>query len=144
MSRVRTRVRVVNGKGDSVYKTIVVGFHKSSSAREAVRHAAGLASAVGADLHLVAAVPEGSGADQARHAAEAALESYQLGTAKSVQTHAVPGDPAKAICQVATDVGADLVVVGNKGLKESRRSMSSVAGAVSHEAPCAVLIAHTT
>ena len=125
-----------------MYKTIVVGFHKSNSAREAVRHAAGLAS--GADLHLVAAIPEGSGADQARHEAEAALESYQLGTAKSVQTHAVTGDPAKAICQVATDVGADLVVVGNKGLQSSRRSMSTVAGAVSHEAPCAVLIAHTT
>ncbi len=126
-----------------MYGTIVVGFHKSDSAREAVRHAAGLASAVGADLHLVAAIPDGSGADPARREAEAALESYQLASAKSVKTHTVTGDPAAAICRVAADVDADLVVVGNKGLQSSRRTLGSMAGAVSHNVPCAVLIAHT-
>jgi nucleotide-binding universal stress UspA family protein len=59
-------------------------------------------------------------------------------------THALPGDPAKAILTVAKEVGADLIVVGNKGMKGKGRFLGSVPNDVAHQASCAVLVASTT
>jgi nucleotide-binding universal stress UspA family protein len=59
-------------------------------------------------------------------------------------THALPGDPAKAILSVANEVGADLIVVGNKGMKGAKRVLGSVPNDIAHQAPCAVLIVSTT
>ena len=123
-----------------MYDRIVVGFTKSASAREATQHAAHLADALGAELHLVSAF---SGEDSARADAEAALESYALHCARPPKTHALPGDPADAILRVATEVDADLVVVGNKGMQGAKRVLGSAPNTISHKAPCAVLIVHT-
>jgi nucleotide-binding universal stress UspA family protein len=60
-----------------------------------------------------------------------------------VDTHAKAGSPADAICEVATDVQADLIVVGNKGMSGARRILGSVPNSVAHQAPCSVLIADT-
>ena len=54
------------------------------------------------------------------------------------------GAPADAICEVATRVDADLIVVGNKGMRGVRRVLGSVPNSVAHQAPCAVLIAFTS
>ncbi len=51
--------------------------------------------------------------------------------------------PAAAICKVAEAVQADVVVVGNKGMKGARWVMGSVPNAVAHKAHCAVLIVPT-
>ena len=57
--------------------------------------------------------------------------------------HGKAGDPADAICEVAAEVGADVIVVGNKGMNGVRRVLGSVPNSVAHQAPCSVLIAFT-
>jgi nucleotide-binding universal stress UspA family protein len=52
------------------------------------------------------------------------------------------GDPADVLCAIAEQHGADLLVVGNKGMK--RRVLGSVPNSVSHKAPCSVVIVKTT
>ena len=50
------------------------------------------------------------------------------------------GDPADAILDVAEEQGADLIVVGNKGMTGAKRFLlGSVPNKVSHHAPCSVL-----
>ena len=45
---------------------------------------------------------------------------------------------------MATNEGADLIVVGNKGMHGTHRVLGSVPNSVAHQAPCAVLIVATT
>lgn len=52
------------------------------------------------------------------------------------------GDPADVLCGIAEQHGADLLVVGNKGMQ--RRVLGSVPNSVSHKAPCSVVIVKTT
>jgi nucleotide-binding universal stress UspA family protein len=52
------------------------------------------------------------------------------------------GDPADVLCDIAEQHGADLLVVGNKGMQ--RRVLGSVPNSVSHKAPCSVVIVKTT
>jgi nucleotide-binding universal stress UspA family protein len=62
-----------------------------------------------------------------------------------VETHAREGDPADAILDVAEEEGADLIVVGNKGMTGAKRFLlGSVPNKVSHHAPCSVMIIRTT
>jgi nucleotide-binding universal stress UspA family protein len=60
----------------------------------------------------------------------------------NVQVHSVSQAPPKAVLEVAQAVGADLIVVGNKGM--DRRIFGSVPSAIARDAPCNVLIAKTT
>ena len=60
-------------------------------------------------------------------------------------THHEEGDPGKALITVAKAAEADLVVVGNRGMKGLKRFvLGSVPNDVAHGAPCAVLILKTT
>ena len=62
-----------------------------------------------------------------------------------VETHHEEGDPAKALITIAKKVEADLVVVGNRGMKGVKRLvLGSVPNDVAHKSPCAVLILKTT
>ena len=62
-----------------------------------------------------------------------------------VEVHAREGDPADAILDVAEEQGADLIVVGNKGMTGAKRFLlGSVPNKVSHHAPCSVMIIRTT
>jgi nucleotide-binding universal stress UspA family protein len=55
------------------------------------------------------------------------------------------GPPGDVLLGIAEDHGADLVVVGSKGMTgASRFVLGSVANTVSHHAPCDVLVVHTT
>ena len=69
-----------------------------------------------------------------------------LATAEGVasELHAATGDPADAIVGVGDREGADLIVVGNKGMKGARRVLGSVPNTVAHRATCSVLILPTT
>jgi nucleotide-binding universal stress UspA family protein len=147
-----------------LFKRIVVGTDGSETAGEAVRQAVGLAKATGAALDVVSAyepVPrhrlrEESGeipgdiahAVGPREDVHVILEGA-AGPAQEagveVQTHAREGDPADAILDVAEEIGADLVVVGNKGMTGARRFLlGSVPNKISHHAPCGVYIVRTT
>ena len=129
-----------------MYKVIVVGAHKSESARRAVTEAINLARSLDAQVHLVAAYPKDTGPVDGKDSpgrADAQRNLDALVPAASfltITTHALPGDPAKAILTVADEVGADLIVVGNKGMKGKGRFLGSVPNDVAHHAPCAVLI----
>jgi len=50
----------------------------------------------------------------------------------------------KALASVVADVDADLIVVGNKGMKGAGRILGSVTNTVAHKANCNVLIVSTS
>ena len=147
-----------------MFGSIVVGTDGSETAGEAVRQATDLAKAVGARIHVVSAfepvgnqrlreertqvpddmqwmVNEREDVDATlRRAGEAIQE-----TGVDVETYARQGDPADAILDVAEEQGADLIIVGNKGMTGAKRFLlGSVPNKVSHHAPCSVLIIRTT
>jgi nucleotide-binding universal stress UspA family protein len=73
---------------------------------------------------------------------DAAEEAKRAGV--RVETHARPGDPADVLVDVAEEVGADLLVIGNRGMTGVKRFvLGSVPNKVSHHAPCSLLIVDT-
>jgi nucleotide-binding universal stress UspA family protein len=147
-----------------VFRSIVVGTDGSETAAKAVDAAVQLAQLSGATLEIVSAYePVGSQPlrEEARQvppdlqwivnrradvdatlrdAAERARDGGVI-----PQTHAREGDPADAILDVAEELGAELIVVGNKGMTGAKRFLlGSVPNKVSHHAPCAVMIIRTT
>ena len=143
-------------------ETIVVGSDGSDTAAVAVRNAAELAKSLGARLHIVSAYRALSGvrvagadADPERAgwavsptvSVDAVLDGV-AGTARAMasraECYARKGDPAEAILDVAEEQGADLIVIGSKGVQGRWRSLlGSVPDKVSHHAPCSVLIVRT-
>jgi nucleotide-binding universal stress UspA family protein len=147
-----------------MFRSIVVGTDGSATAAEAVRRAGVLAAAFRADLHVVnayqppvmvlatAAEPgvmpgaflqwEDAARDDARRLLDAVARGL-VGVGDSLTTHAVRAHPASAILAVADEVAADLVVVGNRGMKGARRVLGSIPNHVSHHASCDVLVVDT-
>ena len=147
-----------------MFQSIVVGTDGSQTAGEAVREAVELAKGVGARIDLVSAYEPVAG-HRLREEARQAPEDLQWivnpredveatlrdaaerveGAGVEVSTYAREGDPADAILDVAEERGADLIVVGNKGMTGAKRFLlGSVPNKVSHHAPCSVLIIRTT
>lgn len=127
-----------------MYRTIVVGTDGSERAGRALRAAADLAVACDATLHVVHAI-QGTRESVVR-AGDTVLEqvSADLGDhGVRLRTHAVQGHAADAILDFAFDAGADLIVVGNRGMTGKGRVLGSVPNAVAHDARCAVLILNT-
>ena len=139
-------------------ESIVVGTDGSQTATRAVKEAARLARALGAELHIVSAydprpsalsalsgefaMPPDGDADALEAmlaAAAAALRAEGL----LVATHAAGGNPADALVEVAAAVGASTIVVGNQGMHGAKRVLGSVPNTVSHKARCNVLIVST-
>jgi nucleotide-binding universal stress UspA family protein len=141
-----------------MFTTVVVGTDWSGTAEVAFVKALELARAGGGRLHVVTASPQSpppasgrsAGASGSRSLgpdfqADVVLERTldRLGANDvDVRQHTVTGDPGNAIVAVAEQVGADLIVVGNRGMH--RRVLGSVPNKVSHHAPCDVLIVQTT
>ncbi|HEV7523926.1 MAG TPA: universal stress protein, partial [Acidimicrobiia bacterium] len=128
------------------FERIVVGVSKADSAKEAARRAIELAQKFGAELHLVVAfegTDTGPQSASRRHA-EGMLESIALSYSGKTLTHALPDDPTAAILRVADEVDADLIVVGNKGMRGAARVLGSVPNSIAHKASCSVLIVSTT
>ena len=146
-----------------MFVSMVVGTDGSDTAREAVRQATDLARRLGAKVHLVSAyepVPEArlreerDGVPQdmewminPREDVNSTLEDAAQAIRDEgieVDVHPREGDPADAILDVAEEQGADLIVVGNKGMTGAKRFLlGSVPNKVSHHAPCSVLIVRT-
>jgi len=146
-----------------MFTKLVVGTDGSQTADEAVRKAAELAGTAGAELHIVSAYEPVAPARLREEAVEApkdiewainpredvdaTLERAKgiAGEGVTVEVHARQGDPADAILDVAEEIEADVIVVGNKGMTGARRFLlGSVPNRISHHAPCAVLIIRTT
>ncbi|SRR6056297_648510 len=123
----------------SMHAPILVATHHSSTADQVIERAARFAVAVGAELHAVSVVPDlvvgaavgaAGGAALARQADEHRAEcrralaratevGHDLGAV--VTEHLVQGEAAAQIAHVADTIGADLIVLGSRGLDAAGR-----------------------
>ncbi len=142
-------------------ESIVVGTDGSVTARRAVDEAVRLAQALDAEIHVVSAfepvrgahisgAPEGAAkvwAPLPDSEVEAKLSEARAAIRMRdvpVKTHAVQKDPADALLRVADEVGASMIVVGNRGMHGAKRFvLGNVPNKVSHNANCNVLIVST-
>jgi nucleotide-binding universal stress UspA family protein len=133
-------------------RNIVVGYDGSETAKRALERAAELASKYGASVTAVSAVHVLHSAGRtagARDPEEVAERRQELAEAeaflaeKGIKANLVEGhgDPAEVIVDAAKEVGADLIVIGTRGLGAAERVLlGSVSTKVLHDAPCDVLV----
>ena len=139
-----------------MFSTIAVGTDGSATASEAVRGAAEIARRHESSLVLLSAFQNAPSpkADedievQWASSSSARMQSMLEQTAAELgqegidcRTLSGEGDPAEVLVRLAADCGADLLVIGNKGMK--RRVLGSVPNTVTHKAECSVLVIKTT
>lgn len=120
-----------------MYTKILIATDGSETATKAARIGSSLASSVGASaLVLHVGAPDDG---------ERVLKAAKADLGDGIDTRTVSGGAAEKIIEVAEEIGADLIVVGNKGMTGARRFLlGSVPNQVSHHAPCNVLIVKTT
>lgn len=121
-----------------------MGTDGSERAGRAVTRAVELAALSGATLHVIHAY-QGT-RDSIVAAGRAVADRVQQELADcgaTVETHALQGNPADVMVAWAEEHGADLIVVGNRGMTGAGRILGSVPAAIAREAPCAVLIVPT-
>jgi nucleotide-binding universal stress UspA family protein len=141
-------------------ESIVVGTDGSETAKRAVQEAVRLAKALGAEVHIVSGFHPLRGAHisgaptgaakiwqplpdaNVEATVQEAAAAVRLAGVK-VKTHVVQDDAADAVLNVAKDVNASTIVVGNRGMRGGRRVLGSVPNTVSHKAGCNVLIVQT-
>ncbi|MFI1188188.1 universal stress protein [Streptomyces californicus] len=148
----------------SSYRVVMVGTDGSESSFAAVEGAARLAAACGAELVVVCAYQPMHGPELSRAQDQLGAEAYQVvGSAPAedtlrvardrargqgvpeVRTFAVQDDPVPALVNAAAEHGADLLVVGNRGLRSlAGRILGSVPADIARKAGLDVLIVHTT
>jgi nucleotide-binding universal stress UspA family protein len=142
-----------------MYSTIVVGTDGTDRSLIAVDHAARLAAAFAAELHVVAAAspsdamgePPGNlraviarqSAASAKTAARIAHDASKRHRVRVIE-HPEIGEPATVLMAVADAVDADLIVVGNKMLTgQMRKFTGSVPSRLAHQSNRPLLIVHT-
>ena len=147
-----------------MYKSIVVGTDGSPTAAGAVTAAIALARSLDARLHVVcvsststvsSAMAASAGlatsfaeVDEAtrEHTSQVLEEARGRAAADGIDVtvHPCIGNAGDVLVDVAAGEGADLIVVGNRGMKGARRLLGSVPNHVAHHATCAVMIVPTT
>jgi nucleotide-binding universal stress UspA family protein len=135
---------------------VAVGTDGSATAAEAVKAAMEMARRFEAELILLG-VYQDSGAARGDDDPE-----RQWATSPSARLHEIlarteedlrrdgiecntltgEGDPGDVLVQLAESCGADVLVIGNKGMH--RRVLGSVPNTVTHRAPCSVFVVKTT
>ncbi|MEU0126935.1 universal stress protein [Streptomyces sp. NPDC006289] len=148
----------------TAYQTVMVGTDGSASSFAAVEGAARLAAVCGAELVIACAYAPLRGPELAAAREQLGAEAYQVvGSAPAeetlrlaadraraqgvvdVRTVAVQDEPVDALVRVAGECSADLLVVGNRGLRSiAGRILGSVPADVARRAGLDVLIVHTT
>ena len=133
--------------------TVAVGTDGSETASRAVDAAVELAERYGAKLVVLSAFDGRAGSasgppEWASNAAEAVArilaraEESIAERGVECSTDMSEGDPADVLVSLAEKHGADVLVVGNKGMH--RRVLGSVPNSVTHKATCSVLVVKTT
>jgi nucleotide-binding universal stress UspA family protein len=151
------------------YHTVVVGTDGSGPSMRAIERAAWIAAAADAKLIIATAYVHHSDQVSYHHDEEARAEdilkdeAYQMrgdapvyemlheareraeaAGAKNVEVRAVAGGPVPVLVDLAEEVKADLLVVGNLGISTVKgRLLGSVPAAVTHRAKTDVLVVHT-
>ena len=142
-----------------MYSRIVVGTDGTDRSLIAVDHAARLAAAFAAELHVVAAASPNEATNQPPEAMKAVMATLSDASAKTaakighdaskrhgvrVIEHPRVGEPASVLMAVADAVDADLIVVGNKSMTgRIRKFTGSVPSRLAHQSRHPVLIVHT-
>ena len=141
--------------------TVAVGTDGSETAGTAVAAAMDLAERFGATLLVLSAYtrqPRGSGAprlgssaspdlqwasNEAEHVERILAVAEESATARGVECRSAmaEGDAGEVLVSLAERHGADLLVVGNKGMH--RRVLGSVPDTVTHRAACSVFVVKT-
>jgi nucleotide-binding universal stress UspA family protein len=140
-----------------MFNTIVVGTDGSATADIAVARAAELARLTGGSVHVVSAyTPSAARVGEAASGEYDVCPDYKVDAVLAgtldrlraegveVTAHGPKGDPGDAIVEVAVREGAELIVLGSRGMQGARRILGSVPNKVSHHAPCDVLIVQTS
>lgn len=151
-------------------KIIITGVDASETALKAARKAASLAVALDAELHVLSAFSVNL--NKISSSARATNDPKRIGNAVkhlgdrylaeaeatartaagvllkefpdlSIETRAVEGAPGVALTREAKQVGADLIVVGNKRVQGATRLLGSIARTVASEAPCDLYVVQT-
>jgi nucleotide-binding universal stress UspA family protein len=140
-----------------MFETVAAGTDGSATAAKAVAAAAEIARRFEARLVLLSAYRESGEAptetvgDEREWAFNpvarlreilARQEEELRASGLACSTVMDEGDPADVLVRLAEECGADLLVIGNKGMH--RRVLGSVPNTVTHRAPCAVLVVKTT
>ncbi|GER22922.1 universal stress protein [Zafaria cholistanensis] len=138
---------------------VLVGVDGSDTAQKAAQRAASIAQGLGVGLAVVTAHATDNtevvrigrdtwvmdDAEQAlklaEHSAELLRQDYP---GLEITPVAALGKPQDALVEEAERSGAQMIVVGNVGMKGLGRLLGSVATSVAHHAPCDVLIAKTS
>ena len=136
--------------------TILVGTDGSGTAATAVANAVDMAKAMDAEVIVVSAYPPAKAAAPPFTATDSVagvevanglLEDVQKrhGDGMKLRTVAREGAAADVMLDIAEEENVDVIIVGNKGMTGAKRFvLGSVPNAISHHAPCHVLIVHTT
>ena len=137
--------------------TVAVGTDGSATAAEAVKEATEIAKRFGADLVLLSAYKDSRGPPEPDPDVELQWAANSAARMRSIleriegdlklqgvacKTLSDQGDPGEVLVRLAEECGADLLVIGNKGMK--RRVLGSVPNTVTHKAGCSVLVVKTT
>ena len=142
-------------------QTVAVGTDGSGTADKAVEFAIDLAARYEAKIVFISAYNPVSESRLKREGREAPDDlQWMINPAEDVEatlrdceeraeerglrwaSEAREGDAAKVLVELADSNGADILVIGNKGMQ--RKVLGSVPNSVSHNAPCSVLIVKTT
>jgi nucleotide-binding universal stress UspA family protein len=131
-------------------KTVAVGTDGSDTAARAVSEALELAERFGARLVVLSAFdgrPAASSGEWRSNAAEQAervlADVEEAAAERGIECRSAmeAGDPGEVLVSLAERHGADILVVGNKGME--RRVLGSVPNTVTHKASCSVLVVKT-
>jgi nucleotide-binding universal stress UspA family protein len=135
-------------------RTVILAAIEPSPASDQVIHTATSMSRIvpGAELHFLYVVDAGAPphetaismtdlVDEGRKYVDGAVRQATAGTDARVAAHLALGKPAERILQVATDLSADLIIVGTHGKKGLSRIVGSVSQKVLAHASCQVLLA---
>ena len=141
-------------------RPILVGTDGSETATAALEEAILLARALGRPLHVVSAYKPMSVSGAAgvpkefddlvrpNSAVDAVLDDAAArARVGGVQTtlHSRTGEPAEAILDLAEEIDAGMIVVGNKGIGSMKRFvLGNVPSKVVHHSPCSTYVVHTS
>jgi nucleotide-binding universal stress UspA family protein len=142
-------------------QTVAVGTDGSGTADKAVEFAIEMAARYEARIVFISAYVPKRESELRRERTEAPDDmQWQINPAEDVDatlreceeraeekglrwtSEAREGDAAKVLVELADSNDADVLVIGNKGMR--RKLLGSVPNTVSHNAPCSVMIVKTT
>ena len=124
---------------------IVLATDNSPQSQRATQVAAAMANHYGLPITVVSVVEQrdGKGTNEgtAKETLEQTLEKIQATGAQATGDVITDGKPAKVILKVAEETGADLIVIGRRGINRVERILvGSTSESVASHASCPVLI----